>query len=93
MIHMVDIIVFILVSLCIIIAARQAFTWFMKYSSITHQSFKELYNKGMLLPTYLNSNSDKIDNEAEKLLTRLHMSIYLFMFLGIGIIIIHSILY
>jgi len=93
MIHMVDIIVFSIVSLCIIIAARQAFTWFIKYSRITHQSFKEMYNKGMLLPKYLNSNSDNIDSDDVKILNRLHMSIYLFMLLGIGIIIMHSVLY
>lgn len=89
---MIDIIAFILISLCIIIAAHQAFSWFMKYSNITNQSFKELFKTGMLLPKFLNSNSDKVDSEDAKVLNKLQMLSYIFMFLGIIIIIIHSIL-
>ena len=90
---MIDLVVYILVCICIILAGIQAFRWYSKYSSLTHQSFKEMQKGSMLIPKFLNSDSEVFDNSEVKVLNRMQVTMYLFMILGIGIIIIHSILY
>jgi len=90
---MVDLVVFILVCLCILLAGIQAFRWYLKYSRLTHQSFIEMQKGGMFIPKFLNSDSDVFNDRDVKVLNRMQVTMYLFMVLGIGIIIIHSILY
>lgn len=87
MVQMNELTVFILVNFCIIAALFQIFRWFNRYSNITRQSFKIIFEKGFYMPRNVNSDKEDIDKEDVKILNRIHISIYLFMFLGIGIII------
>jgi len=87
-----ELVVFILVISCIVVALYQIYKWFNLYSSVKSQSLKVIFEKGFYMPKYILPSNKDFDKEDAKALNKIHVLIYLSMFIGIGVIIVHMIL-
>jgi hypothetical protein len=87
-----DIIYAIPIGICILLAMYFLINWYVTYSGIKRMGISTIINEGMSGLSYINKeNPDFSEDEARKL-NRFRRLIYVFMVLGIAIIILNMVL-